>query len=210
MHEFPLADEEPPADISLSSFAAFVGTPERGKRLFVAKLQEEYSPARDYYGQIREAIKAGRRINNDRLAMDGVLASCPPGRKHNYGELAGGWLHFVASCSNDTLIDIPAGRWRTSGIRVRVTPDLAVRRADGSYEAIKLYFRNDKPSEREVATTLWLLRRTLPRILREARPALLDVRRAKLYDRMPLIDGFEQLLEAEAVRLAALRAELAA
>ena len=210
MHEPPVPDEDAGGDVSMSTFVAFVDVEEGRKRAFVASLDDDYSPPRDYYRQMREAIRSGRRMSNDRRAMESVLACCPPEKKDNYAELAWGWLHFAESCSNDTLVDIRTGRWRGPSIGVRVTPDLAVRRPDGSYAAIRLHLRGDAPSPREVFATLWLMRRALPHLLPGARSVLLDVRRAKVYDTLPDIEGFERRLEAEAARLAALRAEFAA
>lgn len=208
MPDFPIVGDEPDEDFSLSTFLGFIGATDKAKHALAARSAQEYSLARDYYGQMREAIRTGRRRGDDRGAMNAVLASCPAGRRRNYAELAGGWLHFVASCGTDTVLDFPVGRWRAAGVRVRVTPDLAIRRTDDSYLAIKLYLRNERPVAREVATTLCLLGSALPRILPGACPALLDVRRCKLFDRMPDLAGFEQFLRRQAAQLAALRAQL--
>src|SRR3954470_13904919 len=112
----------------MGAFVAFLDTPGEKRSALVADLTDDYNPARDCYRQMRAAIKSGRRMSNDRLAMEAVIASCPPNMKQHYREVAGGWLRYVASCSNDTIADLSTGRWRAEGLAVKITPDLAVRR----------------------------------------------------------------------------------
>ncbi|GIE43402.1 hypothetical protein [Actinoplanes lobatus] len=187
----------------MSTLIAFVDTTSTKKRnALAAGIDDDYEPERDFYRQIRAAIKSGRRMNKDHLAMDGVLASCPRNKKQNYQELADGWLRYVASCNADTIIDLPTGRWHVSDLTVRVTPDLAIRRENGTYDAVKLYLRLDPPTARATAATLHLLRRAMTQCLPGARPVLLDVRRNTEHTRQADCAAW---LEAEVSDLADLR-----
>lgn len=194
----------------MGAFVTFLDTPGDKRSSLVAELADDYNPARDCYRQMRAAIKSGRRMSKDQLAMDAVIASCPSNMKQHYREVAAGWLRYVASCGNDTITDLSSGRWRASDLAVRITPDLAVRRADGSYDAIKLYMRVDPPTKKHIGAVLWLLQQAMPQCLPGGRAVLLDVRRVRPYTRLPGRTDFAAWLGAEAASYAYLQARTAA
>jgi hypothetical protein len=194
----------------MGAFVAFLDAPAEKRSQLVAAMDEEYDPARDPYRQMRAAIKSGRRMSKDHLAMDAVIASCRQNMKQHYREIAAGWLRFVASCGNDTITELSSGRWRAPELAVRVTPDLAVRRADGSYDAIKLFLRAEPPTQKHIGAVLWLLRRAMPQCLPGGRPVLLDVRRVASHTQLSSRTDFEAWLEAEAANYAYLQGGTAA
>ncbi|GAB7044647.1 MULTISPECIES: hypothetical protein [Catenuloplanes] len=189
----------------MGAFIAFLDAPADQRLSLVTAMAEDYSPARDPYRQIRHAIRCGRRMGKDELAMQGVLDSCARRWKQHYQEIAEGWLRYVASCGSDTITDLPTGRWHTCDLAVKVTPDLAVRRADGSYDAIKLYMKAEPPTSQAAGATLWLLQQAMTQCFRGARPVLLDVRRSTPHTTLPGRAGFQTWLESEAASLAHLQ-----
>jgi hypothetical protein len=194
-----VAAPKPQASVSMGAFVAFLDTPGEKRSSLVAELDNDYNPVRDCYRQMRAAIKSGRRMSKDHLAMDAVIASCPRVMKQHYREVAAGWLRYVASCGNDTIVDLSTGRWRARDLAVKVTPDLAVRRADGSYDAIKLYMRVDPPSKKHIGAVLWLLQQAMPQFLPGGgRAVLLDVRRIIAHTQLPGRTDFAAWLGAEA------------
>lgn len=209
MHEFPVVGDDPEAEVGLSAFVTFASATDDKKRLAAASRASEYSPASDYYREFREAFRSGRRSRDDRGAMTRLLTSCPPPKLDNYKELVGGWLRFVESRSGDVPVEFPAAKWRTPAMGIRVTPDFAVRRPDGTYEVIKLYLKKARPGERELVATLWPLEKALAQVRRGVRTAMLDVRRCRLYDQVPDSAELRAWVEAEADQLAALRAQRA-
>jgi hypothetical protein len=206
----PAAAQQPQVSVSMGAFIAFVDAPGKKRSSLVVEMEEEYNPARDPYRLMRGAIKSGRRMSKDQLAMDAAIASCPRPMKQHYREIADGWLQYVAGCSNDTITDLSTGRWRAHHLAVRVTPDLAVRRADGSYDAIKLYLRADPPTNKHVGAVLWLLRQAMPQCLPGARAVLLDVRRVTPYTQLSASTDFAAWLDKEAASFAYLKGHPAA
>ena len=194
----PAAAPQPQVSVSMGAFLAFVNAPDKTRPALVAAMEEEYDPARDRYRMMRHAIQSGRRMSNDQRAMESAIASCTGSMKQHCREIADGWLRYVAGCSNDTITDLSTGRWRAHDLAVRVTPDLAVRRADGSYDAIKLYLRADPPSDQYVGEVLWLLQRAMPQFLHGGRAMLLDVRRVTPYTQIPANIDIADLLDKQA------------
>jgi hypothetical protein len=201
---------QPTGSVGMGTFIAFLNTPSEKRTSLIAEMASDYDPSRDCYRQMRAAIKSGRRMSRDHLAMESVIASCSARMKQHYREVADGWLRYVASCGNDTITELSTGRWRAPELAVRVTPDLAVRRADGRYDAVKLYMRVDPPAPKHIGAILWLLQQAMPQCLPGGRAVLLDVRRCTVHTQLPANTDFAAWLGTEAASFAYLQARTAA
>lgn len=83
------------------------------------------------------------------------------------------------------------------------------RRADGSYDAIKLYMRVDPPNKQHIGAALWLLQQAMPQYVPDGRAVLLDVRRVVPYMRLPGRTDFAAWLGTEAASFAYLQTRTA-
>jgi hypothetical protein len=187
-------------DVSLTTFVDFVitsGTP-RITAIRKAKRQYEegYSPAKDFYKQLRDGIITMHEEGHARDFLDdiptrvserkqGLYETCIDSYKRWLGRKQISWNSKVS------------GVWTAGELTVNVNPELGIS-INGDNYVIKLYYKSDPPPKRSVDTILHLISTTLPRNLRRSRVGLLYVQEGRLIERTSEIPDIDALLIGEA------------
>lgn len=202
--------EQQEHQVSMSEFVRYLGTPGRQRYAVAAGMGQPYSPVRDPYARMRNAIKAGRRLGNDCTAINSAIANCWPSMKVHYREVGQNWLRYRYGRGSSEMVELHTGRWHTGTVAVRVAPDLALQYPDGTIEAIKLHFKAEVLAPEAATAMLWLLSQAMPQCCPGAIPVVLDVRRRQSHAAGPIRPGYQTWLEAEAASLAHFRTRAAA
>ncbi|WP_433233868.1 hypothetical protein ACQP2H_31855 (plasmid) [Micromonospora sp. CA-248260] len=188
-------------DLSMARFVKYIMSPGTQRFTLVRGFDDMYHPAKDPYRRMRLAVQAGRRTGKDKAAMDSAVQNCREQIRAHYIDIARGWLSFIEPHANTAFVSPGTGRWHTTDLTVRVTPDLVLLHPNGTTDVLKLYFYNDPISTQAAEITLWLMRQTLDQTHPGARPMVLDVRRQREYTRVSSNPGYSSWLESEAASL---------
>lgn len=189
-------------EITLNGFVNFLRT--RGAaRVDVVTRQltqytEPYSPARDFYRRIINAMVSGRRANDDAAICKAVLDAAPQYKKAHYESVVDGWLTVLPDFTGTRCLPVHTGRWHNESVTVRVTPHMLLAFADGHKEALWLYVKADPLPGADAEAMLWLAREAMPEIYAGATPVVVDVRREKVWRATPDGGEYGAWLEAEA------------
>ncbi|MGC4855520.1 hypothetical protein ACLQ24_19525 [Micromonospora sp. DT4] len=189
-------------DLSMTRFVKYIVSPGTQRFALVRSFDDEYSPVKDPYRRMRLAVQAGRRTGKDEAAMNSAVQNCRAQIRGHYIDIARGWLSFIEPRADTVLVSSGTGRWHTTDLTVRVTPDLVLTHPDGTTDALKLHYYSDPLTPQAAEITLWLLRQTLDQTHPGARPMVLDVRRRREYTRVKHSPGYASWLESEAASLA--------
>ncbi|GLZ77022.1 hypothetical protein Afil01_18290 [Actinorhabdospora filicis] len=189
-------------EITLNGFVDFLRT--RGAaRVDVVTRQltqytEPYSPARDFYRRILNAIVSGRRTGTDEETLRAVLEAAPQYKKAHYQQVVDGWLAVLPQFTGTRCLRVHTGRWHNPSVTVRATPHLLLARPDGRKEALWLYLKADPLPAGDAEAMLYLAGAAMPEIFAGAEPVVVDVRRQKIWCRGEETEGFGVWLESEA------------
>ena len=194
-------------DVSLTRFVDFViksGTPKLTVvRQTKQQHQEEYSPAKDYYKQIRDAIIAHHRDSKPFSTVDHVATNVNNrSKQENYPLIARGYKKFLGR-KNARWFSPPHQSWVHGNLQVSLNPELGLE-INGECYVIKLYFKGDKPRKAETKAILALMEMQLQTPTRPKRMAILDVRRAKLLAEPAFNPSLVFLMQGEAVSFASI------
>ncbi len=165
---------------------------------------QDYSPAKDYYKFLREAIEETFEEGWSAKSLKALLSQLPDSRKAEaFEDCRKGLTRWVGK---KQITSLPRGRvsWSSGGLTVRVNPELHLDIA-GKPHAIKLYFKGEKISKQRVDVALHLLKTKAPK---GDTAGILDLRRGKLYVPTVAKPGMPALLKAEAAAFTSLWEEL--
>jgi hypothetical protein len=194
-------------DMTLTRFVDFAlktGAPRyTSLRETKRQIAKGYSPASDYYKQIREAIVAHHKDGAPISQFDAVAQNVDvPSKKENYAAIAAGYKSFLGR-REMAWFPPPQGVWVSSGLRVSLNPELGLVIKDVSH-VVKLYFKQQEPRKLEVKAILALMDAELQDAASRFRMGLLDVRRGKLITDVPTDPGLIALMQGEAAAIAAI------
>lgn len=189
-------------DLSMTRFVKYVLSPGAQRIALVQSFSDSYSVAKDPYRQARLAVQTGRRTGQDKQAMDSAIQNCRPRMRNHYIEIARGWLPFIEQRKDTSFIPPGTGRWHTSELTIKVTPELVLVHPNGATEAMKLHLHSDPISTEGAEVMLWLMQQTLDQSHPGARPMVVDVRRQRVYTKVPPRPEYASWLESEAASLA--------
>jgi hypothetical protein len=168
-------------DISLTDFTGF------SLRVGISKLRKveeirnrpSYSPAFDFWKQLREAIVEHHKNGK---ALDVALKNLTDQRKLN--RYPGALKAYKVWMKGKEIkwFNPPSGSWKHQALTVRVTPELGLN-VDGVAYVVKLHFKDEPLTKGRIVVPLQLMQTTLKT---PARVAMLDVGKGKL---LPFIDG---------------------
>jgi len=164
-----------------------------------AEYGQDYSPQRDFYKALREAIEESFEAGWSSSELKKKLAKVTdPKKRKNYEACRKGLTKWAGSKS---FISHPKQRasWKSGDLTVKVNPELDLS-INGTRHLIKLYFKGEALSKARIDVILELLESGANR----PTPAVLDVRRSKLY--IPTVErpGLGALLQAEAAAFSSL------
>lgn len=194
-------------EISLTSFLDFTmksGAPKLTSLQQTKKqLADGYSPATDYYKQIRDAIVAHHRDGRPFSTIESVAANVNnKSKQQNYPAIAAGYKSFRGK-KQIKYFAPPRGNWTAQGVRVSLNPELGLE-IKGSPHVIKLYFKADQPRKLEVRAILSLMDAELQNPNGSLIMGVLDVRRGKLITDNPPNPALMALMQGEAAAIAAM------
>ena len=162
-----------------------------------AEYGREYSPARDFYKPLREAIADVHSDRKGENVLDKVSLHLIDQRKVSaYRECIEGYKKWWGQKEIGWIGASPAA-WRHDQLVIRVNPELRVSISGVPY-TVKLYFKSEKPSKHRLETMFHLLLRSHSVDSRRVRSRILDVRRGNLFQPNREIADIEALLVGEA------------
>lgn len=163
-----------------------------------AEYGQDYSPARDFYKQLREAIIDLHENGKEKRYLDSVVQGIENQRKKGpYNLCIAGYKRWLGK-KNIQWFEPSNGSWTYNGLTVRVNPELGLL-ISGKPHNVKLYFKSESPSKRRLETMFCLLESGLPDNPPGVTPAILGIREAKLFRSTRQVSGIETLLKSEAM-----------
>lgn len=194
--------------VSMTTFLDFTAATGSGRiaelRQAKKRYEQDYSPAKDYYKSLREAIEECFEQGWSARSLKSTLAALPDSRKAEaFEECRQGLTKWVG---RKAIASLPKSRsrWSSGGLTVRINPELHLEIADTPH-LIKLYFKGEKISKQRVDVALHLLN---SKAAKGTTAGILDLRRAKLYVPTVVKPGMAALLKAEAAAFSSLWEEL--
>lgn len=184
--------------VSMTQFVNFILRDGPGQLAVVRTIKRQhesgYEVPPDLYKQFRERLVEHHRQAKPKETLDDIATSQrEPTRRREYPPLVAGYQKFWG---RRTLIwGRPAeGRWEFGGLRINVKPELCLSTSDaedGESLLIKLYL--NKPNEdgesamnkRRAIIVTHLMRLAIPGLPTHYVPAVLDVRRARVFRAEP-------------------------
>jgi len=190
--------------VSLTTFVDFATASGSARLTKVVQAKKSYasaySPQRDYYKPLREAIEEVFESGWNAADLKKRLAAVSDPKKATNYELCRKGLTRWAGRKSFVSHEKPSASWRSGGLTVRVNPELDLD-INGTRHLIKLYFKGDPLSKSRADVILHLIGSSKKG---KNVPAVLDVRRAKLYVPTVSRPGMAALLQAEAAAFTAL------
>ena len=159
----------------------------------VSMYAEPYAPERDFYGPMRKALLAGVVNRDDVSRTNRACESCSAKKREHYRALADGWQRWRNG--KDIVVNPRAEDWCRQDLVVRVSPPIIVR-SKSHRDLVWLYYKEPELTSDAARIANRIIQLSIPPEM--GRPAVLDVRRAKLHrlgSRLPR--GFDALLNAE-------------
>lgn len=196
-------------EISLTDFVDFVikaGSPKLTKVREIVN-RGEYSPAFDFWKAAREHIAD---VHRGKIKLGEIDPALDPKKRHRYEAAIRGYSKFMGKAGETRYFEPPSERWTSSGLTVRVNPELGLF-MDGRRYLVKLYFKDEEPTKHRLNAVLELMRITLKKKpFDDVTVAVLDVANNKLIPQTREDPGFHILLAAEAQAFMAMWTSLTA
>ncbi len=189
-------------EVQLISFVDFVMANGMARVTRVRRIKQQmadgYEQGLDYWKRLRDAIAEFHR-DGDGERFERVVSLALPSRRGNYLDALRGYKRFVRKAEE---VRPRSSRvvWRHGDLGIVVNPEVRVKMKGNSY-VVKLYFKKPELTQRKVEVALHLMRRALEADGR-GEPAILDVRRSKLYFGKRASSDLDALLAGEATAFA--------
>ena len=191
--------------ISLGGFVEFTSSMSSGRitavQNVIANEFGSYDPSHDFYRQFRVAITDGVVNGDDELRVRRAVDTCAPKRRPHYESLATGWNRWRRRKTLEVFSQ--PSLWHDSGLDVRVSPQFIFHAKRETF-LVWPYFKDAELSRDGIQAAIRLMELTHPEV--DADPAVLDVRRGKLYQapKRPRRKGFDAWLSGEAAAFLAM------
>jgi hypothetical protein len=194
------------ASVALTTFMDFVVASGTRRITCVRKAKKQYGqkydPRTDFYKPLREGIVEIHKTGGDMSRLANVLAKVTdPKKLTSYPKCLSGYSECLADKST-VYVPFKPRIWHSSGLDVRVSPEVMLE-IDGERFAIKLYFKAEPIPQSAIAPMLRMIELSVPKSA-EAKPAVIDLQRAKMHTRDKLDPNLDALLLAEAASFAVL------
>lgn len=194
-------------EISLTDFVDFVikaGSPKLTK---VRQLVNRpgYSPALDFWKPLREHFP---EVHGGKVTLDSILERVDAKKRKRYESAIIGYKPFLRKHSAAPYFGPPSEKWTSSGLTVRVNPELGLLIGEERY-VIKLYFKDEEPTRHRLDAVLELMRISLTKgSFLDIKVAVLDVANGKLITARKENPDFQHLLAGEAASFVAMWAAM--
>jgi hypothetical protein len=159
---------------STSSGPARTSFVKRYRRLF----ENPERSAFDFYRRATNAIRAGRSSGRDRESMAVLVDEANDRSLSHYTAISEGWLRYLGRRAPE-LVDVGHAKWRHDEFESRISPQLGLRKANGSTYATWLYFKEAPLTRVGANLALWSMEQVMDDLLPGATALVVDVRRSK-------------------------------
>jgi hypothetical protein len=178
--------ERPVPYCTLLGFGRYVGHTGPGKAAYVRGLrrQRESRSGFNPHGQLLKALKADIQFRTGGTHLGAVVETVKPRWRPLYAVLSASARDYVATLGDPSAVRLAQTREAVGmlgGLAVKINPQLGLRFADGSAQAVRLLFDADPPPDEAVLATLHLMARHVDHILPGAQPVLVDLRRGRVH-----------------------------
>lgn len=196
--------------IGLGTFVDYLSSSPSQRLSCVQRHRETYAkpyvPGGDFYGEFVRAVQRGRKLGNDEMNIAAAVARQQSPRRSHYDEIGEAWLEWIAAEGRPEAVSVGRTSWSLDVIEVGISPEIALRRTDGTVQVVKLWMKSPELTKEAANATLRLLTRHMPRLHEGGQPAVLDVRRKRLHvpSKRALRRNYDDWLETEAVGFALL------
>jgi len=182
-------------DISLTDFVDFAikAGPAQLTKVRELARRGDYDPRCDFWKPLRECIQDSHA--KKRKLEDALLGLKDPKKLKRYPLAVRAYKKFVGKKAIGWF-EPPFAIWTYDGLNVRVNPELGLN-INGKKFAVKLYFKDDKPTEARLRVVFEMMRLTL-NLDPDVTPAVLDVAKSHLLPAKSPDDGLAAALEAQA------------
>lgn len=184
--------------ISLTDFVDFVIKTGPAKLTKVKQLvgRGDYDPRFDFWKGLRDGIQDSHQ---GRRSLDTILPGLTdPKKVRRYTEAIRCYKKYL-NRNEPTWFRPPSATWSYGGLDVRVNPELGLQQGGIKY-AVKLYFKDEKPTKPRLKVVFELMRCAIDPAL-GLTPAVLDIGSARLMAASSADPTLKYLLEAEAIAL---------
>jgi hypothetical protein len=182
--------------ISLTDFVDFVIKTGPAKLTKVKQVvaRGDYDPRFDFWKPLRECIQD---FHQGKSTLDSVLPGLTDAKKiGRYPEALKCYKKYVSK-KHPKWFKPPSAMWSYGGLEVRVNPELGLEQ-DGARYAVKLYFKDEKPTKTRLKVVFELMKSSINPTLGLI-PAVLDIGSSRLVSASPADPSLKYLLEAEAL-----------
>lgn len=191
--------------ISLTQFIDFstkVSTPARINFVKDVKNNPGYSPATDYWKQLRDEI---RRIHENNLPINDLYSlseKVSDQKKENYTKNIRNYINFINKHDVE-FFETGKGFWQYNDLLIRTTPELGLK-IDGQNYLVKNYYKvnkkNTKVTKKNISTTLTAMKLSLMEFdpPQDAKYAVINLQKGIIHESTPLVDSAVLELKIEA------------
>lgn len=192
--------------VSLTSFTDYLLKAGRPKINAVRRIREQYEQGYnrgfDYYRLFRERVVSVLANQGQMGLIESIVDEvCPESKSKNYAVLTRGFQRFWARTFQEhewVWAGSKSRPWSFGGLSVRVNPEIGIT-LDGQIYLIKLYNKADSLKKNQLDVILHLMQVSLMEPGARVVPAVLDVRRGRLFEATSFVPEMTALLEGEAL-----------
>lgn len=166
---------------------------------------EPYEQRRDFYRPVREGIIALHRSGRDRSALSALIEPVDDRRTAHVRACVEGYQRWLGKKLIVWVRRPKPVPWQSGELRVHVNPELGIA-VNGVRHFVKLYLKGKLFSQKRANLLIHLVSKAVPDL--SVTPAMLDVRRAKLYAQTASPRDLEIILRSEAFSFVAMWDEL--
>jgi hypothetical protein len=182
--------------VALNTFVSFVSVSGLAKVNKVAEAKREYHVQHDFYKKLRDRVIAALS-KGDMTKVQQLPRIVKDDRKvSNYAACIEGLEKWMDKTTFSVVGVVAPAYWIHGELQISVNPELLIR-VDGEAFAVKLYMGKDRLSRAALQTYGYLVA-TSHKELRDAMPAILDLRRSRLIPVPASTRRVRQLVEGEA------------
>lgn len=168
---------------NLASFLTFANASVRGRGSIVTRLREQrpgdYSPATDFWRQMRDAVKKDRRTSRDGAAVHAAAINASDRKRQSYARVAEKWDSYIPRWEGAEFEAPLSGVANVAGLQISVAPRFVEAWATHR-EKVFVYFNAATLSAESTDAALRVIQLAFPN--REGESSiLLDVQRGEAH-----------------------------
>lgn len=196
-------------EINLTTFVDIATSVGMRKIGHVRRLKQrgQYHPAHDFYRQLREAIVECHRSGTAKATLDNLMYGITERNKLTaFPPLIAAYKQWMGR-KEFAWFNPPRSKWSHGGVGVLVNPELGLG-SESRQLALKLYFKKDPLTKRQVDVVLHLLNSIVEQEPNAPIVGLLDIRRGKVLRPTVRKSYLEAALRAEVAYIRAAWSEV--